>query len=182
MDFQDRAIRALSDLPLVEHPPSDFGESGWSLIHERNSVAVSASASVIRSRICLTFAGAAPPRVSPIFLSSFAVGHVECQTVLRKVHDALDHKILAGPVTAAESMTLPIEGAVHRLPPKLMTVFPVLASLCRSAGIGSGLACNETECGADCGRHDHLHRSRIEPRLGVFCADEESLITPWHSA
>src|SRR5580700_2142918 len=45
------------------------------------------------------------------------------------LHEALDHKLLVGSVTEADIHDAAIEGAVHRLRPKLMTVFAVLASL-----------------------------------------------------
>jgi len=45
------------------------------------------------------------------------------------LHEALDHKLLARSVTASDIHDAAIEGAVHRLRPKLMTVFAVLASL-----------------------------------------------------
>jgi Cu(I)/Ag(I) efflux system membrane protein CusA/SilA len=56
------------------------------------------------------------------------------------LHEALDHKLLAGPVTGADIHDAAIEGAVHRLRPKLMTVFAVLASLVPilfATGVGS---------------------------------------------
>jgi Cu(I)/Ag(I) efflux system membrane protein CusA/SilA len=56
------------------------------------------------------------------------------------LHEALDHKLLAGPVTDADIHDAAIEGAVHRLRPKLMTVFAVLASLVPilfETGVGS---------------------------------------------
>ena len=56
------------------------------------------------------------------------------------LHEALDHKLLAGSVTAADIHDAAIEGAVHRLRPKLMTVFAVLASLVPilwESGVGS---------------------------------------------
>lgn len=57
------------------------------------------------------------------------------------LHEALEHKLTEGkPLTDEDIETAVIEGAVHRLRPKLMTVFAVLASLapilCES-GIGS---------------------------------------------
>jgi Cu(I)/Ag(I) efflux system membrane protein CusA/SilA len=46
------------------------------------------------------------------------------------LHEALDHKLASGvPVTNADIEAAAIEGAVHRLRPKLMTVTAVLASL-----------------------------------------------------
>jgi Cu(I)/Ag(I) efflux system membrane protein CusA/SilA len=56
------------------------------------------------------------------------------------LHEALDHKLLAGSVTNADIHAAAIEGAVHRLRPKLMTVFAVLASLVPilfETGVGS---------------------------------------------
>jgi Cu(I)/Ag(I) efflux system membrane protein CusA/SilA len=56
------------------------------------------------------------------------------------LHEALDHKLLAGPVTRVDIHDAAIEGAVHRLRPKLMTVCAVLASLVpilRESGVGS---------------------------------------------
>ena len=56
------------------------------------------------------------------------------------LHEALDHKLLAGPVTKGDIHDAAIEGAVHRLRPKLMTVCAVLASLVpilRETGVGS---------------------------------------------
>jgi Cu(I)/Ag(I) efflux system membrane protein CusA/SilA len=56
------------------------------------------------------------------------------------LHEALDHRLLAGSVTAADIHDAAIEGAVHRLRPKLMTVFAVLASLVPilwESGVGS---------------------------------------------
>jgi Cu(I)/Ag(I) efflux system membrane protein CusA/SilA len=56
------------------------------------------------------------------------------------LHEALDRKLLAGPVTRADIHDAAIEGAVHRLRPKLMTVCAVLASLVpilRETGVGS---------------------------------------------
>ena len=56
------------------------------------------------------------------------------------LHEALDQKLLAGPVTKADIHDAAIEGAVHRLRPKLMTVFAVLASLVPilwESGVGS---------------------------------------------
>jgi copper/silver efflux system protein len=56
------------------------------------------------------------------------------------LHEALDHKLLAGPVTRADIHDAAIEGAVHRLRPKLMTVCAVLASLVPilwETGVGS---------------------------------------------
>jgi Cu(I)/Ag(I) efflux system membrane protein CusA/SilA len=56
------------------------------------------------------------------------------------LHEALDHKLLAGSVTDVDIHAAAIEGAVHRLRPKLMTVFAVLASLVPilwESGVGS---------------------------------------------
>jgi Cu(I)/Ag(I) efflux system membrane protein CusA/SilA len=56
------------------------------------------------------------------------------------LHEALDHKLLTGPVTDTDIHDAAIEGAVHRLRPKLMTVFAVLASLVPilwESGVGS---------------------------------------------
>ena len=56
------------------------------------------------------------------------------------LHEALDHRLLAGPVTASDIHDAAIEGAVHRLRPKLMTVCAVLASLVPilwETGVGS---------------------------------------------
>jgi len=56
------------------------------------------------------------------------------------IRSDLDHKLLAGSVTEADIHAATIEGAVHRLRPKLMTVFAVLASLVpilRESGVGS---------------------------------------------
>jgi copper/silver efflux system protein len=57
------------------------------------------------------------------------------------LHEALQRRIAAGvPITAAEIRSGAIEGAVHRLRPKLMTVTAVLASLApilAENGIGS---------------------------------------------
>ncbi len=57
------------------------------------------------------------------------------------LHEALDHKLASGvPVTNADIEAAAIEGAVHRLRPKLMTVTAVLASLIPilfESGIGS---------------------------------------------
>jgi Cu(I)/Ag(I) efflux system membrane protein CusA/SilA len=57
------------------------------------------------------------------------------------LHEALEHRIAAGPVTqVADIQQAAIEGAVHRLRPKLMTVAAVLASLIPilwESGVGS---------------------------------------------
>jgi Cu(I)/Ag(I) efflux system membrane protein CusA/SilA len=56
------------------------------------------------------------------------------------LHEALDRKLLAGSITDADVHDAAIEGAVHRLRPKLMTVFAVLASLVPilwESGVGS---------------------------------------------
>ena len=57
------------------------------------------------------------------------------------LHEALDRRLASGaPLTEADLETATIEGAVHRLRPKLMTVAVVLASLVpilRETGIGS---------------------------------------------
>ena len=56
------------------------------------------------------------------------------------LHEALDRKLLAEPVTDDDIHDAAIEGAVHRLRPKLMTVCAVLASLVpilRETGVGS---------------------------------------------
>jgi Cu(I)/Ag(I) efflux system membrane protein CusA/SilA len=57
------------------------------------------------------------------------------------LHEALDHKLASGvPLTNADIEAAAIEGAVHRLRPKLMTVTAVLASLIPilfESGIGS---------------------------------------------
>jgi Cu(I)/Ag(I) efflux system membrane protein CusA/SilA len=57
------------------------------------------------------------------------------------LHEALEHRIVAGvPITNDEIHAATIEGAVHRLRPKLMTVTAVLASLApilAESGIGS---------------------------------------------
>ncbi len=57
------------------------------------------------------------------------------------LHEALDKRLLAGtPLTAGDVPDAAIEGAVHRLRPKLMTVAAVLASLIpilRESGVGS---------------------------------------------
>jgi Cu(I)/Ag(I) efflux system membrane protein CusA/SilA len=57
------------------------------------------------------------------------------------LHEALDKRLLAGvPLTAADVHDAAIEGSVHRLRPKLMTVAAVLASLIpilRESGVGS---------------------------------------------
>ena len=56
------------------------------------------------------------------------------------LHEALDHRLLARSVTDADIHDAAIEGAVHRLRPKLMTVFAVLASLVPilwESGVGS---------------------------------------------
>jgi Cu(I)/Ag(I) efflux system membrane protein CusA/SilA len=57
------------------------------------------------------------------------------------LHEALDKRLLAGTaMTLGELHDAAIEGAVHRLRPKLMTVAAVLASLIpilRESGVGS---------------------------------------------
>lgn len=57
------------------------------------------------------------------------------------LHEALEGKLAAGEVTqVADVQQAPIEGAVHRLRPKLMTVAAVLASLIPilwESGVGS---------------------------------------------
>ena len=56
------------------------------------------------------------------------------------LREALDRRLLAGSVTDADIQDAAIEGAVHRLRPKLMTVFAVLASLVPilwESGVGS---------------------------------------------
>jgi copper/silver efflux system protein len=57
------------------------------------------------------------------------------------LHEALDHKLASGvPLTNADIEAAAVEGAVHRLRPKLMTVTAVLASLIPilfESGIGS---------------------------------------------
>ena len=56
------------------------------------------------------------------------------------LHEALDRRLLAGSVTDGDIHDAAIEGAVHRLRPKLMTVFAVLASLVPilwESGVGS---------------------------------------------
>src|SRR5207248_4409087 len=57
------------------------------------------------------------------------------------LHEALDRKLLAGsPLTIHDIHDAAIEGAVHRLRPKLMTVTAVLASLIPilgESGVGS---------------------------------------------
>ena len=56
------------------------------------------------------------------------------------LHEALDYTLLAGSLTDADIHDAAIEGVLHRLGPKLMTVFAVLASLVpilRESGVGS---------------------------------------------
>ena len=57
------------------------------------------------------------------------------------LHEALQHKLTSGtPITEKDIELAAIEGAVHRLRPKLMTVFAVLASLAPilwESGVGS---------------------------------------------
>jgi Cu(I)/Ag(I) efflux system membrane protein CusA/SilA len=56
------------------------------------------------------------------------------------LHEALERRLAAGPVTHEDIETAAIEGAVHRLRPKLMTVTAVLGSLVPilwETGIGS---------------------------------------------
>jgi Cu(I)/Ag(I) efflux system membrane protein CusA/SilA len=57
------------------------------------------------------------------------------------LHEALEHRIVSGvPMTNDDIHAAAIEGAVHRLRPKLMTVTAVLASLApilAESGIGS---------------------------------------------
>jgi len=56
------------------------------------------------------------------------------------LHEALDNRLTAGQVTESDIHDAAIEGAVHRLRPKLMTVFAVLASLApilKETGVGS---------------------------------------------
>jgi len=57
------------------------------------------------------------------------------------LHEALEKKLAAGePLTSSDIRDAAIEGAVHRLRPKLMTVAAVLASLIpilRESGVGA---------------------------------------------
>ena len=90
------------------------------------------------------------------------------------LHEALDQKLLAGPVTNADIHDAAIEGAVHRLRPKADDRIRGSRQPCADPlGIRGRLGCDETDCGADCGGHDHLHDSRTDSGAGVFCADEK---------
>jgi len=56
------------------------------------------------------------------------------------LHEALERKLGAGEVTLTDIQEAAMEGAVHRLRPKLMTVAAVLASLAPilwESGVGS---------------------------------------------
>ena len=98
------------------------------------------------------------------------------------LHEALDHRLLAGSVTAADIHDAAIEGAVHRLRPKLMTVFAVLASLVPilwESGVGSDVM--KPIAAPIVGGYDHLHNSRTDSGAGIFCANEEPLVAARHA-
>jgi len=72
-----------------------------------------------------------------------------------------------------------IEGAVHRLRPKLMTVTAVLASLVPilwETGIGSDVM--KPICGTRRRRHDYFDHSRFDLGPSIFCHDEGTGAAP----
>jgi Cu(I)/Ag(I) efflux system membrane protein CusA/SilA len=73
------------------------------------------------------------------------------------LHDGLDHRLNSGALLRHEIVKATvIEGAVHRLRPKLVTTFVVLASLILilwETGVGGRH--HEAQCGFDCWRHDY---------------------------
>jgi len=90
------------------------------------------------------------------------------------LHEALDHRIKSGvPLRHEDIEEAVIEGAVHRLRPKLMTVCVVLASLIPilwETGVGADVM--KTHCRSSRRRHDHLNDSRADSCAGVLRADE----------
>ena len=79
-------------------------------------------------------------------------------------------------ITSADIHDAAIEGAVHRLRPKLMTVFAVLARSCTGGSLWESRSVRmwefETDCGSHCWGNDHLHDSRTDFGAGVFCTNE----------
>ena len=90
------------------------------------------------------------------------------------LHEALDHRLKSGvPLRHEDIEAAVIEGAVHRLRPKLMTVCVVLASLIPIlVGNRCRRRCDETHCRPSRRRHDHLNDSRPDFSARIFCADE----------
>ena len=90
------------------------------------------------------------------------------------LHEALDYRIKSGAALRNEDIEAAvIEGAVHRLRPKLMTVCVVLASLVPILpGDRHRFRRNETDCRANRWRHDYVHNPRSNSGTSIFRVDE----------
>jgi len=80
-------------------------------------------------------------RVAVGYIALFGIAVETSVVMVVYLHEALEHRLASGaPLTKADLEAATIEGAVHRLRPKLMTVAVVLASpvpILRETGIGS---------------------------------------------
>lgn len=94
------------------------------------------------------------------------------------LHEALEHKLSTGKLLTNEDVeAAAIEGAVHRLRPKLITVFAVLAGLVPILlGVGHRLRCNEADRRTYRRRHDHLDRSRSDSDACLLRYDQRAAI------
>ena len=100
------------------------------------------------------------------------------------LHEALDHRLKSGGALHHEDIEAAvIEGAVHRLRPKLMTVCVVLASLIPILKRnGCRFRRYETHCCSYRRRHDHFDNPRVDSCSGVLCAHEGRRTAPRHAA
>jgi hypothetical protein len=107
------------------------------------------------------------------YIALFGIAVEKGVVMVVYLHEALEHKLQSGKtLTNAGVEEAAIEGAVHRLRPKLMTVCAVLASLVPilwESGIGS-------DCGTDRRRHDYLDHSCPHSGTRVLCLDEGAII------
>ena len=91
------------------------------------------------------------------------------------LHEALERRLLGQPLTLESIQDAAIEGAVHRLRPKLMTV------TCRagqpgpdSVGNRHRLRCNEADRGAHRRRDDHVDDPCFDSRAGFLRVDTKT--------
>jgi hypothetical protein len=89
------------------------------------------------------------------------------------LHEALDHRLKSGVRVKHEDIEAAvIEGAAHRLRPKLMKVSVVLASLIPilwETGVGADVM---KPTAPHCWRHNYIYYPRADSRAGVLCPYE----------
>jgi hypothetical protein len=89
------------------------------------------------------------------------------------LHEALDRRLASGKLLKHEDIEeAAIEGAVHRLRPKLMTVCGSREPHPDPMGNRSRLRRHVTDCRSDRRRNDHVHHSRADSSARIFCAHE----------